>query len=209
MFEYFIGHVLLSKLEGKSNYDTNLILRAGQAQKRGTELTWDAQSLWLDPNSGSGRQLSTHTVGDVLWLCRPLGKPGKILALWLGAFFSSRWGSATVLSRLLLGEICLPGPTGQIFLDGVQWDSERTWPWFSCQGEELPVAQAPDNNGQCLWTLAQCQPLARGISYLVLFCDSFVWQIFIKCQQCSRHWGYCSEQTGKKKTNHVLMGLIF
>lgn len=40
--------------------------------------------------------------------------------------------------------------------------------------------------------------------YLVSVCNSFIWQTFVKHQQCSRHWGYSSEQRGEKNQPYIL-----
>lgn len=66
MFEYFIGQVLLAKLQGESNCDTKFVLCAGQATvgRHRTHLRGSGTSR--DPNFGSGGQLFTQGVKDVV-----------------------------------------------------------------------------------------------------------------------------------------------
>lgn len=144
---------------------------------RGTELTRDTRTVWWAPNSGSGRQLSTHAIGDALWLCRALKKAGRLLPLWLGASSSSGWGSAAVSSRLLLGE-----PAFQVPLDRFFWVGQNeapSWhgPWSSCQGEEPPVARGgltPVIRTVHVYGHSCYARPWLGVDYLALFCNSFI-----------------------------------
>lgn len=97
----------------------NLVLRAGQATagRHRTHLRGSGTSR--DPNFGSGGQLSTQGVKDIVWLRRAWEAWGMPFSLAWDPHPTFRRGTAAVPSKLLLGgDGPSAVPTGLSFLNG-------------------------------------------------------------------------------------------
>lgn len=129
MFDDFIGHVLLEKLEGESNYDTkcNPLCWLGCRGEVQNSLRQCDLTLILALQGRCPLMLLKMYSN----FADPSRNLGTSLLFGLGPPPLSRQGTVAVPTRLLLVRPVLPPD-----LSG--W--KLTWPSSSCQKEELPMA---------------------------------------------------------------------